>query len=64
MIMHRTRSTLVQDLYYRKTFELKSSVSEAVCFICGKGLENGCRITAKTLPNGTTTLLCDTCDLL
>ncbi|BDQ30890.1 MAG: hypothetical protein K5798_06775 [Nitrosopumilus sp.] len=35
-----------------------SSVSKVECYVCGKGLEDGRCITAKTLPNGTV-LFCD-----
>lgn len=49
--MQGVKSTLMQDLYFKKT-EVKSSVSEAECYICGKGLQDGYRITAKTLSNG------------
>lgn len=50
--MQGAKSTLIQDLYFKKTSEVKSSVSEAECYICGKGLQDGYRITAKTLSNG------------
>ena len=36
----------------------QSSVSKVECYVCGKGLEDGHCITAKTLPNGTV-LFCD-----
>ncbi|MSV33380.1 MAG: hypothetical protein EXS76_01455 [Nitrosarchaeum sp.] len=52
MIMQGTKSTLMQDLYFKKTSEIRSSVSEVECYICGKGLQDGYRITAKTLSNG------------
>ena len=52
MTMQRAKSTLMQDLYFTKTSEVKSSVSEVECYICGKGLQDGYRITAKTLSNG------------
>ena len=42
----------MQDLHFKKTPEVKSSVSEVECYICGKGLQDGYRITAKTLSNG------------
>jgi len=58
MTMQGTKSSLMQDLYFKKTPEVKSSVSEVECYICGKGLQDGYRITAKTLPNGTA-LFCD-----
>jgi len=56
--MQGTKSTLMQDLYFKKTSEVKSSVSEVECYICGKGLQDGYRITAKTLSNGMA-LFCD-----
>ena len=56
--MQGTQSTLVQNLYFEKIFEIKSSVSEVGCYICGKGLDDGRRITAKTLSNGIS-LFCD-----
>jgi hypothetical protein len=58
MTMQGIRSTLMQDLCFKKTSEVKSSVSEVECYICGKGLQDGCRITAKTLSNGMA-LFCD-----
>ncbi len=36
----------------------QTSVSKIECYVCGKGLEDGHCITAKTLPNGTV-LFCD-----
>lgn len=37
----------------QKSLVAQSSVSKVECYVCGKGLEHGHRITAKTLPNGT-----------
>jgi hypothetical protein len=48
----------MQDLSFKKTSEVNSSVSEVECYICGKGLQDGYRITAKTLSNGMA-LFCD-----
>jgi len=56
--MQGTKSSLIQDLYFKKIPEIKSSVSEVECYICGKGLQDGCSITAKTLSNGMA-LFCD-----
>jgi hypothetical protein len=56
--MHGAKSTMMQDLYFTKTSEEKSSVSEVECYICGKGLQDGYRITAKTLSTGMA-LFCD-----
>ena len=36
----------------------QSSVSLVECYVCGKGLQDGHSITAKTLPHGTV-LFCD-----
>lgn len=47
----RTRmgdTLLFQDLYFtRKRTEVRSTVREAVCIICKRGLEEGVSITAK-----------------
>ena len=50
--MKGAKSSLMQDLYFKKTYEVKSSASEVQCYICGKGLQDGFRITAKMLSNG------------
>jgi len=42
----------MQDLYFNKKIELKTSVSEVECYVCGKGLQDGTSITATTLTNG------------
>jgi hypothetical protein len=44
----RSRSLLFQDLYFveKKTL-VKTSVAEAVCVMCQKGLEDGTSVTAK-----------------
>ena len=38
--------------------ESKTTVSKVECYVCGKGLEDGHSISAKTLPHGTV-LFCD-----
>jgi len=38
--------------------EMKSSVSKAECYVCGKGLAEGHSVSAKTLSNGIV-LFCD-----
>ncbi|MCA9827524.1 MAG: hypothetical protein KC444_03910 [Nitrosopumilus sp.] len=48
-IMHNTQ-VLAQNM--------PTSVSRVECYICGKGLEEGHSISAKTLPNGIV-LFCD-----
>ena len=50
--------TLMQDMQYLQKREIQSSVSAVECYVCGKGLQDGHSITAKTLPNGTV-LFCD-----
>lgn len=42
----------------QKPTNIQSSVSAVECYVCGKGLQDGHSITAKTLPNGTV-LFCD-----
>ena len=50
---------ILQDMQIlRKSQNVQSSVSKVECYVCGKGLEDGHSITAKTLPNGTV-LFCD-----
>jgi len=49
----------MQDMQILKNKrKLQSSVSKVECYVCGKGIQDGHRITAKTLPNGTV-LFCD-----
>lgn len=48
----------MQDMQILKKQNLQTSVSRVECYVCGKGLEDGHSITAKTLPNGTV-LFCD-----
>jgi hypothetical protein len=44
----RSKSLLFQDLYYpRKKPIVKTTVAEAACTVCQKGLEDGLSITAK-----------------
>jgi len=50
--MRRSKSAVMQDLYFNKKIELKTSVSEVECYVCGKGLQDGTSITATTLTNG------------
>ena len=42
----------------RKSQNVESSVSKVECYVCGKGLEDGYSITAKTLSHGIV-LFCD-----
>jgi len=50
--MHMSKSSVMQDLYFNKKTELKTSVTEVECYVCGKGLHDGTSLTAKTLTNG------------
>ena len=51
--------TIMHDMQVLKREQnMQSSTSEVECYICGKGLQDGYSITAKTLPNGTV-LFCD-----
>jgi hypothetical protein len=56
--MRGNKSTVMQDLYFKKIPEIKSSVTEVECHVCGKGLQDGISITAKTLSSGIE-LFCD-----
>lgn len=48
--------TMMQDVNVQH--KIQSSVSKVECYVCGKGLEDGHSISAKTLPHGTV-LFCD-----
>ena len=53
------QGTIVQNIHSPlKTQIVSTSVSEVECYVCGKGLQDGHSITAKTLPNGIV-LFCD-----
>jgi hypothetical protein len=47
-----------QNMQILKTQKVSTSVSKVECYVCGKGLQDGHSITAKTLPNGIV-LFCD-----
>jgi len=49
-------TAIIQDMQILRT--KNSSVSKVECYVCGKGLEDGHSITAKTLPHGIV-LFCD-----
>jgi hypothetical protein len=57
--MKLAKSGLLQDLYFKHSFEKVSSASEVVCYVCGRGLKDRSSLTAKTLSNGIV-LFCDT----
>jgi len=57
--MQVPNKVIMQDMQIlKKSQNLQSSVSAVECYVCGKGLQDGHSITAKTLPNGTV-LFCD-----
>ncbi len=56
IMMRGVNQTMMQSLSKSKITQ--TSVSKIECYVCGKGLEDGHCITAKTLPNGTA-LFCD-----
>ena len=57
--MQGANQTIMQDMQIlRKSQNVVSSVSKVECYVCGKGLEDGHSITAKTLPHGIV-LFCD-----
>lgn len=44
----RSRSILFQDLYFvKKKAPVKTTLSEATCTICQRGLDDGVSVTAK-----------------
>ena len=52
--MQGARNTIMQDMQiHRKSEKIVSSVSAVECYVCGKGLQDGFSISAKTLPSGT-----------
>ena len=53
----RQKSALLQNIEFESKM-IRSSVSSTECYVCGKGLQDGCSVTAKTLPNGIV-LFCD-----
>lgn len=56
--MQGVNQTIMQKMHVLKSQTISSSVSKVECYVCGKGLEDGYSITAKTLPNGIV-LFCD-----
>ena len=51
--MQGVKQAIVQDMQILKnTQSLRSSVSKVECYVCGKGLQDGHSISAKTLSNG------------
>ncbi|HEY5735864.1 MAG TPA: hypothetical protein VIS47_04825 [Nitrosopumilus sp.] len=58
VIMHGTTGRIRQNMQVLKTQKILTSVSLVECYVCGKGLQDGHSIAAKTLPNGIV-LFCD-----
>lgn len=56
--MQGVNRSIMQDMQILKKQNVSTSVSKVECYVCGKGLEDGHSITAKTLSNGTV-LFCD-----
>ena len=60
--MQGVKRAIMQDMQILRKDHLSSSmqstVSKVECYVCGKGLQDGHSITAKTLPNGIV-LFCD-----
>jgi len=57
--MQGTHQAIIHDMQVlQKIPSVQSSVSKVECYVCGKGLQDGHSITAKTLSNGIV-LFCD-----
>ncbi len=57
--MQGANRAIMQDMQIlKKSLIVASSVSKVECYVCGKGLDDGLSITAKTLPHGIV-LFCD-----
>ena len=57
--MQGVKQAIMQDMQILKnTSGVQSSVSKVECYVCGKGLQDGYSISAKTLSNGIV-LFCD-----
>ncbi len=56
--MQGANRAIMQDMQILRKSQNASSVSKVECYVCGKGLEDGHSITAKTLPHGIV-LFCD-----
>ena len=60
--MQEVRNAILQDMQVvTKQSSIRSSVSAVECYVCGKGLQDGHSITARTLKNGIV-LFCDVHD--
>ena len=52
MAMQEVKQRLFQDSIFDHTYDESSSTCIVECYVCGKGLQDGHSITAKTLPSG------------
>ena len=51
--MSSSNQTIVHDMQFlRRPERALTSAKSAECYVCGRGLESGFSITAKTMPNG------------
>ena len=58
LTMQGANQTIIHKTQILKSETTLTSVSKVECYICGKGLQDGHSITAKTLPHGIV-LFCD-----
>ncbi|HSB50071.1 MAG TPA: hypothetical protein VLC72_01895 [Nitrosopumilaceae archaeon] len=50
----KSKNALIQDIVFsNKKFTMNSSANMARCDVCGKGLEDGLSVTAKSIQNET-----------
>jgi hypothetical protein len=52
MAMQEVKQRSFQDSIFDSTKNTMSSTCVVECYVCGKGLQDGHSITAKTLPSG------------
>lgn len=54
ILQSRNGSKLYQDLYFsEKKPSFGNNVSEATCYVCAKGIQDGFSVTAKKFTSGT-----------
>ncbi len=49
----KSKNALIQDAFSNKKFTINSSANMARCDVCGRGLESGFSVTAKSIQNET-----------
>jgi hypothetical protein len=52
-LMQELKQTIIHDFEFHNLSTKKTSVSKVECYVCGKGLEDGLSISAKTFAHGT-----------